>query len=280
LLAGQTKAFKSEKPPTRLPAELLPELVRTKRVLICLDYDGTISEIVRDPAAARPVPGVPETLVELAARRERIALAIVSGREVAKLSEMLRVPRGVALSGIHGLELVDFDGRETIVCDARECIDDLGRVRKWLDENVPARQGFVVEDKRFAITLHYRNAPAASARHIRDVFVQYLHDHAPKLALREGKMAAEALPKNTSKALAVRALWKRAGSDFEPVYFGDDLTDEDAFRELEGRGVTVLVGMQRPSAARYRVENPSEVARVLKAMASALTGLAVEPRYR
>jgi trehalose 6-phosphate phosphatase len=93
-------------------------------------------------------------------------------------------------------------------------------------------------------------------------------------------MAAEALPKGTSKADAVRALWQRAGKDFEPVYFGDDLTDEDAFRELEGRGVTVLVGRQRPSAARYRVENPSEVVCVLKAMASSLTGLAVEPQYR
>jgi trehalose-6-phosphatase len=73
----------------------------------------------------------------------------------------------------------------------------------------------------------------------------------------DSKMAAEALPKSTSKEDAVRALCQRAGKDFEPVYFGDDLTDEDAFRELDGRGITVLVGRQRPSAARYRVENPS-----------------------
>jgi trehalose-phosphatase len=277
LLTGPTKAIKSEKTPSQLPTELLPGLVRTKRVLLCLDYDGTISEIVRDPAVARPVPGVPEILAKLAARPDRIALAIVSGREVATLSEMLQVPRGVALSGIHGLELVDFDGREEIARGARECIDDLERVRKWLDENVPAGEGFVVEDKRLAITLHYRNAPTTTAHHLRDALAQIVHDHAPKLVLRDGKMAAEALPKNTSKALAVRVLWQRAGSDFEPVYFGDDLTDEDAFRELEDHGITVLVGM-RPSAACYRVENPSEVARVLKAMASVLTGLPVEPR--
>jgi trehalose-phosphatase len=279
LLTGPTKPFKPEQVPTRLPAELLPELVRMKRVLLCLDYDGTISEVVRDPAVARPVPGVPETLAELAARRDRIALAIVSGREVAKLSKMLRVPRGIALSGIHGIELVDFDGRKEIVSGARECTDDLERVRKWLDENVPTGEGFAIEDKRFAVTLHYRNAPAATARHVRNVFAQFVHDHAPKLAMRDSNMAAEALPKSTSKAHAVRALWQRAGKDFEPVYFGDDLTDEDAFREIEGHGVTVLVGMQRPSAARYRVENPSEVARVLKAMASALIGLAVKPRH-
>ena len=67
-------------------------------------------------------------------------------------------------------------------------------------------------------------------------FAQFVHDHAPRLAMLDSKMATEALPKSTSKADAVRALWQRAGKDFEPVYFGDDLTDEDAFRELKGRG--------------------------------------------
>jgi trehalose-phosphatase len=137
----------------------LPALVRTKRVLLCLDYDGTISEIVQDPAVARPVPGVLEVLAEFGARRDRIAVAIVSGREVATLREILHVRRGIARSGIHGLELVDFEGSEEIMHGARECPNDLDEVRKWLDENVPAGEGFVVEDKRFAVTVHYRNAP-------------------------------------------------------------------------------------------------------------------------
>jgi trehalose-phosphatase len=162
-----------------------------------------------------------------------------------------------------------FEGSEEIMQGARECTNDLEEVRKWLDENVPAREGFVVEDKRFAVTVHYRSARAPTARHVRDAFAQYMHDQTPKLALRDGKMAAEALPKGASKALAVRTIWQRAGNDFEPVYFGDDLTDEDAFGELGDCGVTVRVGIQ-PSAARYCVENPREVARILRAMASAL----------
>jgi alpha,alpha-trehalase len=280
LLSGPTKTLKSERTPIQLPAELLPALVRVKRLLICLDYDGTISEIARDPALARPVPGVFEALAELAARRDQIALAIVSGREVRKLRELLNPPPGIALSGIHGLELVDFDGSEEIMRGERECTEDFERVRKWLDENVPAGEGFVVENKRFAIALHYRNAPPSAARNIREVFAQFVHDHAPGLAIIDSKMAVEALPNGTSKADAVRALWQRTGKEFEPVYFGDDLTDEDAFRELEGRGVTVLVGIQRPSAARYRVKDPREVVRVLRAIASAVTSLPVEPRHR
>jgi alpha,alpha-trehalase len=125
LLSGPTKTLKSKQKPIQLPAELLPALVLVKRLLLCLDYDGTISEIVPDPALARPVPGVLEALTELAARRDQIALAIVSGREVTKLRELLNPPPGIALSGIHGLELVDFDGSEEIMRGARDCTEDL-----------------------------------------------------------------------------------------------------------------------------------------------------------
>jgi trehalose-phosphatase len=79
----------------------------------------------------------------------------------------------------------------------------------------------------------------------------------------------EALPEIATKATAVRTLRQRLGPEFEPVYFGDDLTDEDAFRELAIHGISILVGEQRRSAARYRVGGPAEVVRVLKAIAAA-----------
>ena len=179
-----------------------------KRLLLCLDYDGTISEIVRRSCNGSAGAGLPEILNELAPYRHRIKLAIVSGREIAKLSELL--PVRVALSGIHGLELVDFDGREKIICDAPECAENLESVRKWLVESVPAREGFEIEDKRLAIALHYRNAPAATASTIREIFLQFIRSHAPKLTTLDSKMAVEALPRNTeqgkrgSHALAMR----------------------------------------------------------------------------
>ena len=83
-------------------------------------------------------------------------------------------------------------------------------------------------------------------------------------------MVLEALPKIASKAMAVRTLWQRVGHDFEPVYFGDDLTDEDAFNELAAHGVSVLVGQPRRSAARYRVDGPTDVVRTLSNLAAAL----------
>ena len=80
----------------------------------------------------------------------------------------------------------------------------------------------------------------------------------------------EALPKIASKANALRTLWLRVGYEFEPVYFGDDLTDEDAFSELGEEGISVLVGAPRRSAARYRVDAPADVVRVLEGLATRL----------
>jgi trehalose 6-phosphate phosphatase len=223
------------------------------------------------------MPGIPETLEELATRRDRIALAIVSGREVATLRKLFLVPNGIALSGIHGLELLGFDGHEEIAHGACESADELEMVRKWLDENVPAVEGFAIEDKRLALTLHYRDVPAAAASRVKGALSKFVHDHAFILTTRESKMAIEALPKGTSKARAVRALRQSTGEAFVPVYFGDDSTDEDAFREIADSGVTVIVGRPRRSAARYWVENPTEVGLVLKTIASALNGLAGKP---
>ena len=70
-------------------------------------------------------------------------------------------------------------------------------------------------------------------------------------------------------ALVLR-LAERIGERFSPVYFGDDLSDEDAFAALKSRGITVLVGEAHPSAARYRVDNPAGVVKVLDSIANAL----------
>jgi trehalose-phosphatase len=85
---------------------LLPDLVRNGPVLLCLDYDGTLSEIVSDPGAARPLPGVREALFALAAHPDRMRVAIISGRSIEALRGLLGVVDGVALAGVHGLELM------------------------------------------------------------------------------------------------------------------------------------------------------------------------------
>jgi trehalose-phosphatase len=264
------KSLGSEPGPSPLPENLLPDLVRRRPILLCLDYDGTISEIARDPRLAQPVSGAVEVLRTLAAHRGRVITALISGRALSDLRSMLSLPPGIALAGVHGLQLFDMTGKSEIARGIKECRADLQSARLWLDRNLPADAGFVVEDKRLGLALHYRQAAEPIAHYVRDSFERFITERTPSLQPRHGKMVIEALPRIATKAAAVRTLRQRVGDDFEPVYFGDDLTDEDAFRELAAQGIPVLVGEPRPSAARYRVSGPAEVVRVLKKLAAAL----------
>jgi trehalose 6-phosphate phosphatase len=244
--------------------------VQRKPILLCLDYDGTLSEIAREPQLARPVSGAVETLRTLATHSGRVKVAVISGRAVEDLRSMLSLLPGIALAGVHGLQLADAIGKIETTREIEECREDLKSVRRWLEQNLPANSGFIVEDKGVALALHYRLAAGAIAQQVRDSFEQFITERTASLSARHGKLVIEALPKIATKATALRALWQRVGDQFEPVYFGDDLSDEDAFSELGARGISVLVGGPRRSAARYRVDGPADVVHALRALAAAL----------
>src|SRR5213592_2509000 len=91
-----------------MAASLEPFVRRPHRAAVVTDFDGTLAPIVADPAAARPLPALPDLLRRLAARFARVG--VVSGRPAAFLLEHLGCD-GVMLRGIYGLEAVDGDGR-------------------------------------------------------------------------------------------------------------------------------------------------------------------------
>lgn len=273
----------ASEPPPLLPAATLEKLAARGPILVCLDYDGTISDLVSRPAMARPVEGVVAAIKSMAPHGDRIAIAIVSGRPIAELRRMTGLGREVMYAGVHGLEIAGRSGEAggdnvrddvrvaaEVVDDVARCAPELDRVRAWLAHNVPDGAGFEVEDKRLALALHYRNAGRAAAAALCVRFEEFVRSGAPHLRAAHNKMVVEALPVAASKGAALRALGREAGAAFVPVYFGDDRTDEDAFAELASRGVGVLVGEARPSLARFRVASPAAVARVLTALAAAL----------
>jgi len=264
------RVSRSERIPDPLPPALIPDLICQQPILLCLDYDGTLSEIADEPAEAYPPREIPQLLASLAKRRGRITVAVVSGREIAELQRLLGLSDGLELVGVHGLEMMRPGGRREVAPGARECLPDLAKIRAWLAGNVPKRAGFVIEDKGLAIALHYRRADATVARKVHRAFERFIRLETPTLKAGHGKMVIEAMPRLAGKGDAVVRLAGRIGERFSPVYFGDDLSDEDAFAALKGRGIAVLVGEAHPSAARYRVDNPAGVVAVLDSIVNAL----------
>src|SRR5215831_4116071 len=155
-------------PPTEQPAPiprgLLTATLARGPLLLCLDFDGTLSEIVPHPADTRPLSGIGEVLNALARAPRRITVAIISGREIAEVRRMLGVERGILFAGTHGLEIVGADGVSRLAPGVEAAEPDLAAARAWLGRNVASADGFVIEDKRVAIAVHYRMVDATLAR--------------------------------------------------------------------------------------------------------------------
>ena len=259
-------------PPEPIPRGLLTAVLARGSLLLCLDFDGTLSEIVPHPADARPLSGVGEVLSALARDPARITVAIISGREIAEVRRMLGVERGILFAGTHGLEIMSADGVSRLAPGVEAAEADLAAARAWLARNLATTAGFVIEDKRVAIAVHYRMVEPALARERCAALRDFVEAKTPGLRILRGKMIDELLPRGVGgKGGAIRALLREAAEPKSvPVYFGDDTTDEDAFEQIRDDGIGVLVGSARPTWARYRVASPSEVRRVLAELAQEL----------
>lgn len=256
--------------PARLPDGLLVKVAREQGLLLCLDYDGTLAEIAPEPAAARPFPGVVEQLLHLRQARDRLRVAIVTGRRIYEVKAALRINSGLFFSGVHGLELDVAGGQPYFVQDALNYAPALDRVRQWLLRQVPESRGFIVEDKQYALGLHYRLAEANEAAALCGRFSQFVAWAAPQLKVLRLKMLVEAVPKAASKAHAITGLKALMPAGFVTAYLGDDATDEDGFSALSREDLGILVDSPRVSCAKYRLDGPAEVVRELGLLAKAL----------
>ncbi len=245
-------------------ASIHASLETAERVLLMLDFDGTLAPIVARPSAARVSAGTARTLHALRDRK-RIELAVISGRGASDVSSL------VGLTGIH---YFGSHGRERMRPGCTEIeTDPRGRTAIAAACRILARElagigGFHIENKGVAAAAHYRNVDrrhhGAVRRSVREA-VRTVGD----LHASPGKMVYDITPLDgVDKGLAATRLVGEIGG--LPFYFGDDTTDESAFRALPPSAVTVFVGpCGAKSAARFWVTDPEEVgcalARVLRA---------------
>ncbi|WP_326914303.1 trehalose-phosphatase [Sphingopyxis chilensis] len=216
-----------------------------------LDFDGTLVEIAETPDAILIPDDLMRRLEDLAARVDG-RLALVTGRSLADIGAHLG-PSSIMIVGSHGAEQDDAAlPTAPLARDATASIATLAA--QW--------PGLLIETKPHGIAIHYRQEPDAETA----VFT-VMDDIAERegLAVRRGKMVVELGPAQANKGQAVARLMREpAYAGAMPVFIGDDVTDEDGFAAAAAAGGHgILVGAQRPTAARYRLADPREVYRWL-----------------
>lgn len=243
-----------------------------RQPLVCLDFDGTLSDIVADPDAAQLVEGAAAALQSLAAL---CPVAILSGRDLADLRQRVGLP-GIWYAGSHGFELTGPDGSYHHNDAALAAVPALEKATAELREELQGVSGARVEHKRFGVAVHYRNADPRFVGHI----VAATHRRGRQYGLRvtSGRKVVELRPDiDWDKGAAL--VWiqdqiPHTGRAL-PFYIGDDLTDEDAFDAIRFGGVGVVVRNDedggRPTAARFTLSSPREVCEFLRRGAGLLT---------
>lgn len=247
------------------PEALAARLPVEGRLGLLLDFDGTLAEIVLRPRDAWPPPGIVRALEALAARDD-VRVGIVSGRRLIDLVERVPVP-GLWHVGGHGAEVRRPDGEAELpgeVPGARAAIATFVERAAAL-----AGRDVLVEDKGLSAAVHLRGLPpedAARIAHAAATIADALALSAPVLR-SGGKAIVELRVAGIDKGRMALDLLERWGST-RCVALGDDETDEDMFRAIGARGLTVKIGVGE-SEAGWRLKGVGEVEAFLEALVRA-----------
>lgn len=231
-----------------------------------LDFDGTLVAIAPRPEAVRLDARLPLILRRLSTALDG-ALAVVSGRRLADLDGFfgaLRLPA----AGLHGLERRRADGS---MVEAEIPADIPTRLRTGLATLAQQHPGSYLEDKGRTLALHYRQAPQHEAP-IRAGARRLAADIGEAVRLIEGKMVVELQPRQADKGQAILAFMsEHPFRGRRPVFAGDDVTDEDGFAAVNHvGGISVRVGTERATAARWQIADVPALAQWLGEVADRL----------
>src|SRR5436305_2589536 len=213
-----------------------------KRPAVFLDYDGTLTPIRNRPEDAVISDSMREAVRRLA---ERVPLVVVSGRDRRVVQELMGLDN-LIVAGSHGFDIWSPAGGSI---QREEGASFQGLLREG-EANLRAEladvPGALVEPKKSSVAAHFRLVPEEQRPRVKKIVDTLLSEHPEKLKVTPGKMVFEIQPRlDWDKGKAVLYLLKALDLDRDdvvPVYLGDDITDEDAFRALAGRGIGIFVG--------------------------------------
>ncbi len=237
-----------------------------KCLAVCLDYDGTLTPIVDRPELALLSDRMRQTLARLAAIA---TVAVISGRDLKDIKRLVALD-SLYYSGSHGFEIAGPGQTEQASEHGAEYLPLLDSTEQALREKFAGIEGALVERKRLSVAAHYRLVDPSDYERVKKITDEVVAAH-QGLRRTLGKMVYDLQPDiDWHKGKAVATLLEALGLDGDdvlPLYIGDDVTDEDAFRELRDRGLGIVVrGSNRSTSATLTLADTDEVQAFLEAL--------------
>jgi trehalose 6-phosphate phosphatase len=236
--------------------EIRARLRSAKRWAIFLDFDGTLVNLRSRPGDVR-ISAIARRILKRLAAHEHLAVAIVSGRKLDNLRNLVGVA-GLRYFGLHGGER---EGKSAEI--SREAMAILKRARRLARMQLSTIAKVWVEDKDLSFSVHYRGAGASARPRAAAILRSVVAPWGDALHILNGSRVWEVLPREIpGKSSAVEEVLGKLPSGTGAIYIGDDGTDEVAFAVLPDE-ITVRVGRDPSTRARYFVRAPADVLRLL-----------------
>lgn len=237
---------------------------------LLLDYDGTLAPFQTERDRAFPYAEVVPILNRIIASG-RTRVVIISGRPVHELRVLLGSLSKLEVWGAHGLEHLLADGTYLQANIDPQLLSVLEEARRWA---VTAGLEALLEIKAGGIAIHWRGLPEAEITRTQALAQQgwtaLAQKPGLKLLLFDGGLELRAARPNKGDAVATTL--KESHADSSIAFLGDDLTDEDAFGALEGRGLSVLVRPEyRATRATVWLQPPHELISFLEEWSNSLS---------
>ncbi|WOK97630.1 putative trehalose-phosphate phosphatase 6 [Canna indica] len=247
-----------------------------KKIVVFLDYDGTLSPIVDDPNRAFMSAAMRDAVRVVA---KQFPTAIVSGRCINKVFSFVKL-RELYYAGSHGMDIkgpskrtkhTNPKAKAVLFQPANEFLPMMQEVYKKLVEETKFIMGSRVEDNKFSLSVHFRCVDEKIWSSLIELVTSVLKEY-PKLRLTLGRKVLEIRPSiKWDKGKALEFLLESLGftncSNVFPIYIGDDRTDEDAFKVLREKeqGLGILVSkFAKETNASYCLQEPTEVMNFLR----------------
>ena len=246
--------------------KITTQLQNSPTRVLMLDFDGTLTPIVKSPKAAKLSRKVKNLLVKLS-KKEGLYLAIISGRSLGDLKKKVNLSN-IIYSGNHGLEGEILKEKYCFPISDKTLMA-LKIIRKQLNQIAGQYKGVFIEDKRLILSFHYRMAEDKIPE-VKSAFQRVVKPYAQDrlISIIAGKMVFSVRPevdwnKGSFAKLVINKIQMRTKTTPVSIFIGDDATDEDIFRKLE-KGITVKVGKDEQSKAKYWLEDTDNVFKFLE----------------
>ncbi|MFA6076478.1 MAG: trehalose-phosphatase [Candidatus Paceibacterota bacterium] len=236
-----------------------------KNIALLLDFDGTISPIVKKPENAYITK---ETRSILKKINKVFPVVIITGRSFNVIIKKVGVNNFI-YGASHGLEW-NFDGKLKNKILPKLITDQLEQFHETLKKIKDTYPSLIIEEKKYSVTFHYHLMPVKDKKFFKKWLKKFLKNvrKRPVIKIFHDKETIDIVPslnwtKGDIARLALKYLNKKNKIKFKPIYIGDSKTDEDAFYALS-KGITIRVGKSNTSTAKWYMKNQNEVKLFLK----------------